>query len=444
MSFTIKEIPVGSLIVNSENDRHGEVDDERAAIATLLGQLPGKMRNLAKDIAEKGQLFMLPLVTPNGDGTFSVCDGNRRITCVKLLANPMKSPDADWRRFFQETKSKFASTDVPDPISCQVSDDQDWIDDYLYRIHTGSQNGVGQINWGNPQKANFQERTGKTKKLDISRTIEDVLQQKGLISENTKFRHANLDRILSSEEFRQHVGITLKGNKLFYTKDPQKTLSGLSHIVKDLSSGELNLNHLLKNEKKRDYLSRLDEKGILPVASDRLDNVLDFQTEQKGAVAPSKGTTRKTSDTASTRRFLIRSDDLPDFPADPSRKRAKDIWVELQYRLEFGRHDNAIAVLFRVLTEFSIEHYILENALTNVSNGDSLAKKYGKVLAHLEQAGAIDKKYAQTLRKFVNTEPIISANTFNKYVHDRNFYPSDHHLRSMWDTLYPFVLKCLQ
>ena len=30
------------------------------------------------------------------------------------------------------------------------------------------------------------------------------------------------------------------------------------------------------------------------------------------------------------------------------------------------------------------------------------------------------------------------------YVHHKNFFPSDHHLRSMWDTLAGFVVTCLK
>jgi hypothetical protein len=405
--------------------------------------MPTKMRALAKDIARQGQLYMLPLVGANENGQHIVYDGNRRITCIKLLVSPTRAPDADWRRFFQECRDKNSDKVIPTQIICQISDDQDWIDDYLYRIHTGSQNGVGQINWGNPEKSNFVERTGKSGKIDVSRVVEEALKDKGLIDDQVKFRHTNLDRILSSEEFRHRVGVSLKENKLYFVRDPQKTLNALAHIVACLSTGELNLNHLLKNDKKREYLASLEEQKILPTISDKIDVPIDVVSGEKSK-ANAKGKASETPRETKVRKFLIRLDDNPEFASDQSRKRAKDIWTELQFRLEFGKHDNSIAVLFRVLIEFSIQHYIEVVNLGSVHNNDSLAKKFGKVLVSLEDTEEIDRGYSQALRKFQNTEPIISANTFNKYVHDRNFYPSDHHLRSMWDTLYPFLLKCLQ
>lgn len=64
------------------------------------------MRNLTKDIVDKGEIFEPPLVSPES-GKFVVFDGNRRVTCLKLLAHPRKAPNAELQEFFAEQKARW-------------------------------------------------------------------------------------------------------------------------------------------------------------------------------------------------------------------------------------------------------------------------------------------------------------------------------------------------
>ena len=88
-----RRLPLASLVVNPANDRHGELENETAAIAQLFATQETHMRNLAKDLVAKGEVFEPPLVFPDGD-KFVVADGNRRTTCLKLIANAPR-PSAD-------------------------------------------------------------------------------------------------------------------------------------------------------------------------------------------------------------------------------------------------------------------------------------------------------------------------------------------------------------
>jgi hypothetical protein len=76
---------LSAVLVNRANIRHGSLDNETAAIAWLLNNREAQMRNLAKDIVEKCELFGLPLVSPNGE-RFVVYDGSRRVTGTVALA----------------------------------------------------------------------------------------------------------------------------------------------------------------------------------------------------------------------------------------------------------------------------------------------------------------------------------------------------------------------
>ena len=50
-----KKLPLKSLLVNSGNDRHGELQDETTAIAWLFTHHEQLMRNLARDLATTGE-----------------------------------------------------------------------------------------------------------------------------------------------------------------------------------------------------------------------------------------------------------------------------------------------------------------------------------------------------------------------------------------------------
>jgi hypothetical protein len=51
--MAIRKLPLESLLVNRANDRHGELENETAAIAWLFNTHESHMRNLAKDIAKQ-------------------------------------------------------------------------------------------------------------------------------------------------------------------------------------------------------------------------------------------------------------------------------------------------------------------------------------------------------------------------------------------------------
>lgn len=456
MAKDFQEIQIDKLIVNPSNDRHGELPDEPTAIAKLLDDLPDRMRKLAKDIADTGEVYAVPVVYPTGDGKFVVFDGNRRVTCLKLLHKPELTPDDTWSKYFKKTAAE-RKADLPKVVDCHVTTDQDWIDNFLYRTHTGAQHGVGQIDWDNKAKTNFVVRTGKDTKLKLGAEIEEKLRAEKLIDEGTKVHRSNLERLLSSAEFHHRVGLSIKDGKVYFQRTPDKVLAALARIIEDLAASILDISRLTKNPNKRTYLDKLDKEGILPIANDDLEVPVDFKTGEAMPGAAGGGSDKPDNDPKphtppppppppkpSQRKHLIRPEDGSGLTTQSHTKRAMDIWGELQHCLEFGKHDNAIAVLFRVLVEFAVENYISQKSVAGVYDNDKLAKKFVKALDHMLATSAIDKKYHEGLKKFENTEPMLSANTMNKYVHHKSFFPSDHHLKSMWDTIEDFVVICLK
>ena len=438
----IKIISLSNLSVNNANDRHGELIDETTAMEWLLTHRAEHMRNLAKDIVKEGGIYEPPLVHEDNE-SFIVYDGNRRVTCLKLLEKPTHTPTESWRDFFQTQRNNWPGN-FPAKIECQIETDRDRIDEILYRRHTGGQSGVGQSPWDPEAKSNFIKRTGKKDKINVAEEIEAKLKEGEYIKKNAKVPRSNLNRLLSSESLKNRVGISVKKNHMELTHDEVKVMTALARIVEDMISKTIALDDIWSNKNKKEYIDLLETEGVLPDATDSLTTNKNFKSlkpmKPKATKLPTPGLPTKPK----ARNTLIRSD--IDYGVLPQvhTQRAVDVWNELLHRLKFGSHDNAIAVLFRVLLEFSVENYIDRQSISGVHNNDKLAKKFRKALDHMLTANVIDMKYHEGLKKFENTEPMLSANTMNKYVHHKNFFPSDHHLKSMWDTLSDFIVICLK
>ncbi|WP_245503217.1 hypothetical protein [Rhizobium ruizarguesonis] len=137
MSYRV--IQLDDMLVNRANDRHGELENETAAIGWLFSHHLGQMRKLAEDIVRSKGLYEPPLVYQEGSH-FVVYDGNRRTTCLKLLADSKRAPNAELREFFVNLRVEWTGA-FPDRIMCRVETDRDEIDEILYRRHTGSQVG---------------------------------------------------------------------------------------------------------------------------------------------------------------------------------------------------------------------------------------------------------------------------------------------------------------
>lgn len=438
--MNLQNLSLPMIVVNRHNDRHGELSDEQTSINWLLQNHEQHMKNLTKDIVKQRRVFEAPLVAPLGV-KYVVFDGNRRVTCLKLLLNPDQAP-AKFRKFYIEERARWSGP-LLSSIDCQIETDSETIDEILFRRHTGSQAGVGQSHWDDTAKDNFISRTGRRDGINLPEEIEKKLLEEGFIDHVGSLPRSNLKRLLSSEEFRNAVGLSLARGQLNFTHKPGPVLNALARIASDLNSKRLVLGDLWNNDGKRTYISELRTEGILPLTENILTNPLPF-AEGK--------TTKQSREVKQPRGYrapdLRRESLIPrniDYNISWSAKTARHqaIWNELQNRLFFDRHANAISVLFRVLLEISIDHYITISSVLSAHPNDQLSNKVEKVSAHLVDARHIDEKYRKELRKFVHAEAIVSTNTMHRYVHSSTFAPSPEHLTALWDTLSRLIVCCL-
>lgn len=420
------ELNVDDLLVNQANDRHGEVANEDLAIAELFRLHDAQMRNLASDIVAVGTIYDPPLVMLSGD-SYIVFDGNRRVTCLKLLLNPDRAPTAELRAHFVEL---VAGAVIPDRLTCQVENDRNLIDNILFRRHTGSQRGVGQLDWNDRAKLNFVERTGQGGSINVAAEVERFL------AAAMRLPHGNIPwstmaRLLSSEEFRNRVGISTSGRRFRLTHDDVAVTEALHRIASDLANQVITLGDLWNNQGKRTYLNRLEEEGILPRENERLDEPEDADR------APRQARPRQPAPRPPQTTFI--PFDAPHVQWIAAQQRVRAIWAELQV-LSLREQPNAVSALMRILVELSVESYIAEHGLQVL---DNLSRKVGVVNAHLHQRQIIDRAYFDELERMRLNDQLISIASMQRYIHSPDFAPMENELRTYWNRLGRFLIATL-
>ncbi len=427
-------ISLDDLRINKANDRHGELENETAAIGWLFREREQHMRNLAKDIVQSKKIFEMPLVAPSGK-VYVVYDGNRRVTCLKLLAQPSKAPTTELHAYFKDLREAWEG-EFPKAILCQVEDDLDMVDEILYRRHTGTQGGVGQSTWDDRMKANFIDRTGKSSGPTVADEIEKRLLQANRLPDK-KIPRSTMTRLLSSEAIRARVGFSFRRKQINYLIDEQKVIDALTRIAKDLADKRLVLGQVWDNDGKLRYLDKLESEGVLPTKTPPLP--LQSRQRQISTVTTKvSGSVRREPRS----RNLIPQQDYG-IVWSGNLQRVKAIWNELQFELNFDRHANAISVLFRVLLELAVENCIKELKVV-VNEKDNLARKMMKAGLALHALGKVDEKQIKILEKFKQPEELLSADTLNQYIHSQMFAVSPEHLQSLWVGLSEFVVECVK
>ncbi len=432
----IEVLKADQLELNPDNDRHGPLRDQASAIQWLLENRNSHMRALAEDLANTRRLYEPPLVHSDG-AKYMVFDGNRRMCCIKLFVDPALAPSESWKNFFTGLGSKeivaaFSS------ISCEVETDLAVIDEMLYRRHTGSQDGVGRSQWDPEGKSFFLQRTGKAS-FGLGEAIERALKAEQLIPEKMELPWSNLERLFSSEPIRKRAGFSFANGSLTYLTDKQKNMATLKRVAEDMASQKVVLGDLWNNASKSRYLDRLKSEGlevdVAPIgraASTQKSEDAGIQVTpfvRKGRVPKDK--------------HLISSADQNPFLYRAEFERGEKIWRELQFTLQFDDHDNAIAVLMRVLLELAITYYARDHGLV-FGSGDFFARRVSLVADSMASRGLIEGKARNIIRKFESDKPIVSAHSMHQYVHNPDFHPSKSDMKAIWNVIRVIIINSVK
>ncbi|HNL88887.1 MAG TPA: hypothetical protein PKJ04_08320 [Nitrospira sp.] len=400
----------------------------------MLENLDKEILNLAKDIAERGLSpidGVLVLPNPESSSEYVVWEGNRRITALKLIDDPNRCPNPILRRKFADIAGK-AKIQVPHLIECTIAPSIEEADRLIELRHQGPREGVGTLPWDGQQKSRHLQRLGKKGRYAFSHQIIDAFADK-LEQElkekvtGTGFAISTLDRLLKNPEVRDFLGITNEDGMPRRFLHEKETLKGLTRILGDIANG-MPVKKVYTTTQQRKYI-----RGFHPDDTpDQKQNLKDSRAMTPPLEAQPKTSTGRSKAVSYKRSHLIPTD-VHYVIRD---KRLNTIYRELR-SIDLSGHRNAVAVLFRVFVELSIELY-LEKHVIPYNDNDKLAKKAAAAITHMKEKAWADARAVKGIQAGISSpHNPLSFNTFNAYVHNRHFHPEPQELATAWDNAQP-------
>lgn len=439
MKHKIKIININMLEINTENPRFEMVGNQREAISVMIESQNNKLARLAQDIIENGlNPSDLVIVTPHEKHKhkFSVLEGNRRVTALKLLNNNDLIPEKHKSLLikFKQLTPDFKRNPIKE-ISCVIFSDVDEANRWIKLKHTGENEGVGTVTWDAQQKARFEERFEG--KATYALQVIDFLKKNNSFDDELKEKlshipSSSLQRLLSDPDVREAIGIAIDDGRVVASYSPDEILKPLTRIITDLSRDDFTVKEIYYKDDRLNYLETF-KNSELP------DKSIGTQKWELTTPNPPKSLKKqsKISKPLSTARNSILPKSCIIHINSP---RINKIYRELK-DLDLRDFVNSAAITFRVFIELSIDEFIEKHGLESNSN-DKLSNKISVVSNYLKDRKFLTKDELKPINTAVSSpNSIFSINTFNAYVHNKHFNPLADDLKTTWDNIEPFITK---
>lgn len=443
----IEIIKLTNLLLNIENPRFEMVGNQRDAIQKMIEDQGDKLYQLAQHITENGlDPSTHIIVTPSDKekGRFEVLEGNRRVTALKILTNP-SIIDAQNKSLINRVKKlneQFKKKNIKD-VSCIVFDDPNDAYKWIDIKHTGQNNGIGTVEWDTQQQARFDAKVnGKAPAIAIQAI--DFLNKSPLFDKNLKsklkdIKATNLGRLIGDPEFRDFIGLSQNDGMLQSNFNQSEVVKGLTKVVNDLLNPKFTVNDIYYKEDRKKYIESFKKTEIPDKGKSIAPWGLVSSIPHTNFSSNSKLKKRATPISTDRKNLIPR-----DFIVKIKDKRVNKIYFELK-NLEIKEFENASAVLFRVFLELSMDAFIDKEKLTKVNINSELFKKVNESATYLETKNILTKQQLKPIRTASsNPNSILSVNTFNAYIHNRHFHPTEKDLKTAWDNMQLFLEKILE
>lgn len=267
--YSYKTLMIEDLYVNPENYRYvNEVQDEIKAIIAMFevpsGEPKKEMVNLAKDIIEDGlNPFEMPIVSYDDSiGKYIVYDGNRRITCIKLMTQ-YKNESEILKEIPTVAEIYKLEYSGDDEIQCVVYEEADDAIHFLNKIHNDINNGIGRKQWDSYAKMKANAATGnKSKAYAIVEFVRNnpKTDQELLALMAKKKWISKLERVVGFARFKDVYKIQFDNRaNMSYLDTEEYVLKMMSKLIYDLINNSATDNFRFKSDFEK-YTESLDSE----------------------------------------------------------------------------------------------------------------------------------------------------------------------------------------
>jgi hypothetical protein len=441
---------LSELRLDQKNYRTGDVGTQRDAIAEMVSDQKQKLVNLARDLMQVGASPGEPIwVTKDthGSGQYTVLEGNRRVTALKLMENPRLAEGTPVEKHFQNLGKLFEKNPIRE-LEAKVFANREAAQPWIRRRHLSEASGVGLQGWKPKAKGRADAAQGKTapRFFLVIELLNDNSDAWNTIHDALENRWTTVDRVLGAKAMNAALGISFDLQKKSVKFENGNNLLGkalLWRILQRMASPDFKFAEIEKKEDRERFLTQFADGTV------KLKRAPAAPKSAPKAPKKAARSTRKTKTTAPA--------DVPIVtlaPKSGSRVfrvdgvRLGSLYQECQSCV-LEKNKNAAALLLRVFIELSSEALLAKRQIpipkgkqqTKWSDyGLRLDLKIKTVVYYFDPQGTdSDYKQIRVALDPASANAAFSLPTLHSYFHNLSFIPDPAALRSAWDAWEGFL-----
>jgi hypothetical protein len=382
---------------------------------------------------------------------FTVLDGNRRLSALKVLTQPDLLDGTEASASTKKSLLRAADgfdRDAVEPIRCVKFDDRSSADEWIYRRHTGDMDGEGRIQWG---RTEIQRFTGDRSVLDVidfvgrnSDYSDEEWEQTRETIESRK--SSNIGRLLESAAGKKHLGISVAsdgdGKTPLLGANPEWALGVLKRIIEDVRDGVVNSRSHNTASEIQDYFNSLPKElqppeGKKPAPKPFRDISLKSTTFEGTSSPKPKPKTKAAPRTRTTLAPKKLTFQHP--PSEKARQLLREATTIDPKKLPVSS-----AAVLRAFIELTVEEYLDKSGLpkTRENRGKpydlTLSQKAEAVIQHLTKNKVASASDLREFRKGVaDSKAPASIQSLHTFVHNKYAMPTPEGVRAGWDCCVP-------
>jgi hypothetical protein len=446
---------LSELRLDERNYRTGPVNGQREAIQAIIADQRQKLVNLAKDILEMGGLSPgepLWVYRDASNGSYVVVEGNRRVTALKLMDNPLLADGTPFEKEFRALASRFAKNPIRQ-VTATVFPSYEAAAPWRRRRHLSSGSGVGLEGWKTLAKARADRDHGEKARrvLTVVEYLQDETDEWQQVEIALDPRWTTVERVLNAGPMKTALGIdidTKTGKVSFENGDASAGTKLLRAILGTMATSGFEFAEIEKVEDREAFLNRFAGMSVKakPVPRTPLGTPGRLKLPQLG-VPPSPAPPKAKADTG-VRKTLAPKTGPRTFQVKGAR--LGGMYGECR-KLPVAGNENAAAFLLRVFIELSSEALLSEKSVpiphkfakagkTDWDDiGIPLAAKVQIVIDFLDPTKVAKDYQAIRVALDPQSHSLHSINTLHGYFHNRRLTPQASDLMKAWDIWEPYL-----
>ena len=443
-----QSISIANLLLDLNNYRHGKATNQKEARDAIIIEQGKKLTTLAKDIIQNGLNpfdSLLVIDAEDGNKNYVVIEGNRRITAINLMLKPDLAEGTAVHAAFKRLNKNHADS-IPKVLDCVIAPNKKTGLVWINRKHANGLEGAGTEPWSSMAKARADAEQGDPRPdldaVNFVLTSEKISSDLRTFLEGSKFNITTLERLLTTKETQAAAGFCIEDGRLVSHENQEWFRSVLTDIVTIIANSKYSDGTKFTE---RDIDSQVKRTAFSAT-------VISNHPKQKKADQPWV----VTGNPSTVKKPVSQPAKNPGNPSTPSTdeqpnlipKRFKlelpsgkinDIFLELK-KLDVVTYRHAVAVLFRVFLEQTLDAYIVKHAVQTPN--EKLILRLQKVVEHAKSTKLLTDAELKPMNVAISDpNSLVATETLNAYVHSPWLNPDPTQLKIAWNNVQLFIEK---